>query len=260
LPLHTRGNYSLLCVAERIGARPTRTLKSLFERASARVARDTFSAMRRTNSSYAGLFAPGGFDIGRVLEELSSVGATSVKILDEDFRVALLKEAEGYDYKPEDEIVGSGDRLVRQQVSSFDDLPEGSGYVLLKNSFQDLLERRLADAESYLFETALNFNSMVLQRYEKGSIGITPHRDGLSYVNLVCVFVIRGRGRFYVCSDRSGRDAREIDASPGNVILMRAPGLFGSEDNRPFHYVTDIQETRYSFGLRQRRSVVDDKP
>ena len=232
---------------------PTRALKSLFKRASARVPRDTFSAMRRTNSSYEGLFAPGGFDIGRVLEELSSVGATSVKILDEDFRMALLKEAEGYDYKPEDEIVGSGARLVRQQVSSFDDLPEGSDYVLLKNSFQDLLERRLADAESYLFETALNFNSMILQRYEKGSIGITPHRDGLSYVNLVCVFAIGGRGRFYVCSDRSGRDAREIDASPGNVILMRAPGMFGFEDNRPFHYVTDIQETRYSFGLRQRK-------
>ena len=47
------------------------------------------------------------------MEELSSVGTTSVKILDEDFRVTLLEEAEGYNYKPEDEIVGSGDRLVR---------------------------------------------------------------------------------------------------------------------------------------------------
>ena len=207
--------------------------------------------MYRMNSGSGGPFAPGGFDIGKVLEELSSVGATSVKILDEDFRMALLKEAEGYNYKPEDETVGSGDRLVRQQVSTFDDLPDGSGYVLLKNSFQDLLKLRLADIGSLPFETALNFNSMVLQRYEKGSIGITLHRDGLSYVNLVCVFVTGGRGRFYVCPDRL-RDAKEIDASPGNVILMRAPGLFGFEDNRPFHYVTDIQETRYSFGVRQK--------
>ena len=130
-------------------------------------------------------------------------------------------------------------------------MPAGSAYVLLKNFFQDLLERSLADIGSYPFETALNFNSMVLQRYEKGSIGITPHRDGLSYVNLVCVFVIGGRGRFYVCSDRSGRDAKEIDAAAGNVILMRAPGLFGPEDSRPFHYVADIKETRYSLGLRQ---------
>jgi hypothetical protein len=208
--------------------------------------------MHCINSGRRRPLAPRDFDIGGVLEELSSVGTTSVKILDEDFRVTLLEEAEGYNYKPEDEIVGSGDRLVRQQISSFDDLPAGSAYVLLKNSFQDLLERCLADIGSYPFETALNFNSMVLQRYEKGSIGITPHRDGLSYVNLVCVFVIGGRGRFYVCPDRSGRNAKEIDASPGNVILMRAPGLFGFEDSRPFHYVTDIQETRYSFGVRQK--------
>jgi hypothetical protein len=198
------------------------------------------------------LFVLSDLDFGEILKELSSGGATSVSILDEDFRMALLKEAEGYHYRPEDETVGSGDRLVRQEVSSFENFSAESRYVLLRDSFQELLERSLAKLESCPFETALGFNSMVLQRYEKGSIGITPHRDGSSFINLVCVFVIDGRGRFYVCSDRSGRDAREVDASPGNVIVMRAPGLFSSEDNRPFHYVTDIRETRYTFGLRQK--------
>jgi hypothetical protein len=201
------------------------------------------------------LFVPSILNINGILEEVSSVGATSVGLLEEDFRLALLKEAQDYDYQPEDEIVGSGDRVVRQQVSSFDGFPEDSGYVLLKDSFQDLLERSLAEVEAYPFETALRFNSMVLQRYEEDSLGITPHKDGLRYINLVCVFVIGGRGRFYVCSDRSGRDAKEVDASPGNVILMRAPGLFGAEDNRPFHYVTEIEETRYTFGLRQRKEL-----
>ncbi len=194
------------------------------------------------------LFVATNFSTERILEELSSVGATSIRLLDEGFRLALLKEAEGYTYQPEDEIVGRGDRIVRQQVSSFEGFPEDSGYVLLKNSFQDLLEQRLAELGTYPFETAFSFNSIVLQRYEEGSLGITPHKDGLRYINLVCVFVIGGRGRFYVCSDRSGKDAIEIDASPGNVILMRAPGLFGAEDNRPFHYVTEIEETRYTFG------------
>ena len=201
------------------------------------------------------LLVPAKLATERILGELSSVGATSVRLLEENFRLALLKEAQDYDYEPEAEVVGSGDRVVRQQVSSFDGLPEDSGYVLLKNSFQDLLERSLEKLEAYPFETALNFNSMVLQRYEEGSLGITPHKDGLSYINLVCVFMIGGRGRFYVCSDRSGRDAKEVDASPGNVILMRAPGLFGAEDNRPFHYVTEIEETRYTFGLRQKKEL-----
>ena len=198
-------------------------------------------------------FVPTSLNIGRILEELSSVGATSVGLLDEGFRVALLKEARGYDYEPEVEVVGGGDRMVRQQLSSFEGFPEDSSYVLLKNSFQDLVEQCLSESEPYPFETALNFNSMVLQRYEKGSIGITPHRDGLRFINLVCVFLIGGKGRFYVCSDRSGKDSIEIDASPGSAILMRAPGFLGSEDERPFHYVTDIRGPRYTCGLRQER-------
>lgn len=191
------------------------------------------------------------FDIIKILEELSSIGATSVRILNEDSRMSLLKEAEGYIYKPEDEIVGSGDRIVRQQMGSFDDFSEGSKYILLKNSFQALFDGYLAELETYLFETRLGFNLMVLQKYEKGSIGITPHRDGLRYINLVCIFTIGGRGKFFICSDRFGKDAREIDASPGKVVFLRAPGFFGSKD-RPFHFVTDIQETRYTFGLRQK--------
>jgi hypothetical protein len=204
------------------------------------------------------LFLPTNLNTDSILEELLSVGATSIRLLEENFRVALLEEAEDYDYQPEDEIVGSGDSRVRQQVSSFDVFPDHSGYVLLKESFQDLLEQRMAQLEAYPLETSLSFNSMVLQRYEEGSLGITPHRDGLSYVNLVCVFIIGGRGRFYVCSDRSGRDAKEIDASPGNVIFMRAPGLFEAEDNRPFHYVSQIEEPRYTFGLRQKKEPQDN--
>ena len=201
-------------------------------------------------------FLPRNLDTASILKDLTSLGATSIRLLDEDFRVALLKEAQDYTYEPEDEIVGSGGRVVRQQLSSFEDFPKDSNYILLKNSFQSLLEERLARLGTYPFEMALGFNSMVLQRYEEGSFGIAPHRDGLSYINLVCVFVIGGRGSFYVCSDRSGKDSVEIDASPGNVIFMRAPGFLGSEDKRPFHYVTDIREPRYTFGLKQKHSRI----
>jgi hypothetical protein len=199
-----------------------------------------------------GLFLPDYFDIHRILEKLSTVGATSAKILNEGYRKLLLEEAESYTYKPEDKVVGTGDKIVRQQMSSFEDFTGDSKYILLKHSFQSLLDEYLTLIEPYPFETRLTFNSAVLQRYEKGSIGITPHRDGLSYINLVCLFIVEGRGRFFVCSDRSGRDSNEIDASPGNVILMRAPGFLYSKD-RPFHYVNDIQERRYVFGLRQKR-------
>ena len=91
---------------------------------------------------------------------------------------------------------------------------------------------------------------MMIQRYRRGSFGITPHRDGLRYVNLVSLFTLCGQARFGLCADRAGHGSREIDASPGTVILMRAPGFLGTHQ-RPFHYVADVCEERYSFGLRQ---------
>jgi hypothetical protein len=92
----------------------------------------------------------------------------------------------------------------------------------------------------------------MLQRYDVGEVGITPHRDRSAYRNLVCLFVLEGRGRFFVCDDRSAAGAREIPHVAGDVVLMRAPGFQGSEE-RPFHFVRDIQSSRYVFGLRQER-------
>lgn len=197
-------------------------------------------------------FMSEALDIDKILRELYSVGATSARILDEKLRLALLEEAEGYAYKQEQEVVGSPQRIVKQQVSSFTDFPQHSRYFFLRSAFEDLLNERLSEVTPYPLKEPLNFNSMVLQRYEEGSIGITPHKDGKSYINLICIFNIGGNGRFYVCSDRSGSNAREIDASAGRVTIMRAPGLFGFEDGRPFHCARDILDRRYTFGLRQK--------
>ncbi len=54
------------------------------------------------------LFTEENLNISEILKELQTVGATSVHILDEDFRMCLLEEAQSYSYKPEEEVVGSG--------------------------------------------------------------------------------------------------------------------------------------------------------
>lgn len=193
------------------------------------------------------------FDVGEILSRLLSVGAVSVRILNDAFRLELLQEAQGYTYRPEEEIVGSGERMVRQQMGSFETFSANSRFILLKDAFQTLLEEKLANLDTYPFASRLRFNSMVIQKYAKGSLGITPHRDNLAYINLVCVFNIGGRGSFFLCADRSGSGARKISAEPGSVILMRSPGFQGL-NGRLFHYVNNIRETRYTFGLRQRRT------
>ena len=200
------------------------------------------------------IFKLADFDIAEILEDIRSIGAASAVILNEDFRRSLLKEAKSYDYRPEDEIVGSGDRVVRQQVESFENFRGESKYILLKRLFQRLMEGVLRELDEYPFDTPLNFNSMVLQKYRRGSLGITPHRDGLKFINLVCIFIIDGGGKFFVCADRSGRGTREIYTCPGRVVFLRAPGFMGSGE-RPFHFVTEIRETRYAFGLRQMKDT-----
>lgn len=199
------------------------------------------------------LFTLDKFDIYAVIDELAREGATSVPILSEDFRLALHKEAESYPYTPEAEVVGTGNKIVRQQLAGFSDFPPDGQYSRLKDAFQTLLDNHLTALKSYPFATKLNLNAMAMNKYESGSIGITPHRDRLKYINLVCIFNIAGRGRFYLCDDRTGSNAREIDSSTGSVILMKAPGFMNSQ--RPFHYVTDIQSTRYTFGLRQQAAI-----
>jgi hypothetical protein len=166
-----------------------------------------------------------------LFRQMEERGAVSHPLLAEDFRQALLEEAGGYTYQPEEEVVGSGERTVRQQMGTLETFPAGSRYLLLRDAFQELMDRSLAALPVYPFQSTLTFNSLSLQKYEPGSIGITPHLDSLRYINLICLFV--------------------IDAAPGNLILMRAPGFMGSQA-RPFHYVTEIPETRYSFGLRQK--------
>jgi hypothetical protein len=191
-------------------------------------------------------------DLTPVLEQVARVGAASLPLLDEAFRLRLHAEADLYAYTPEEEYVGSGDRLVRQQMGSCESFPPGSAYLALRDAFQSWMDERLSSLAQYPFASPLRFNALSLQKYAQGSIGITPHRDGLRYTNLICIFVIAGQGRFFICADRSGSGAVEIAATPGNLILMRAPGFLG-EVARPFHFISEIGGTRYSFGLRQLR-------
>jgi len=133
-----------------------------------------------------------------------------------------------------------------------DRFPPQSRFHELTAAFQRLWDGVLAAARSTPFEGPLVFNDLMLQRYAVGELGITPHRDRTAYRNLVCLFVLSGRGRFYVCDDRGATNAHEIPNAPGDVLLMRAPGFLGSNE-RPFHFVRDIREPRYVFGLRQER-------
>ena len=194
----------------------------------------------------------GPVDLGGALEALARRDAVAVPILDDAFRSALLEAARRGRWRPARTLVGRGGRRVRQRMEVCDEFPDGSLFHVLTAEFQALWDRYLSGFSRNPFDGPLIFNDLMLQRYSVGEVGITPHMDRTAYRNLVCLFVLSGEGRFYVCDDRSGRGAREISHAAGDVLLMRAPGFRGSA-RRPFHLVRDIRSPRYVFGLRQER-------
>lgn len=189
-------------------------------------------------------------DAQAIVGELTLHGATSRPLLSEPGRRRLHAAASALPYSSGRSTVGSGDAIVRQELEWSDAFGDDDPFHALTALYQDLWDRALAGLPAYPFARPLRFNEMMLTRYEPGWLGITPHRDHASYVNLVALVVLGGQGRFCVTADRSGRDAREVNGTPGNVILMRAPGFLGTT-LRPFHFVTDIRSRRTVFGLRQ---------
>jgi hypothetical protein len=90
-----------------------------------------------------------------------------------------------------------------------------------------------------------------VQRYAAGALGITSHRDGRRFRRLVTVVTLRGRARFAIRGQRHGAVLAEWNVGPGDLVLMRGPGLAGARDGRPFHEVSGPRKgTRSSVAFR----------
>ena len=192
-------------------------------------------------------------DIVEILDRLEREDAIAVPALTADYREWLMKEARTAPYREARSVVGRGERLVLQRMGVHNGFGPDSRFHDLTSHYQAVWDAWLASVEGCPFESRLVFNDLMLQVYEPGETGITPHMDRTGYRNLICLFVLEGRGRFGICEDRSGRGARIITHEPGDVVLTRAPGFRGS-DHRPFHFLDRITERRYVFGLRHERT------
>jgi hypothetical protein len=94
-------------------------------------------------------------------------------------------------------------------------------------------------------------NEVAVQRYQPGSLGITPHRDQRRYAQLVAVITVAGSAPFTLCRNRDGDPIRTWQARAGSLILLRGPGLAGHPDGRPMHRVGGPTGTsRTSIGIR----------
>lgn len=152
---------------------------------------------------------------------------------------------------------------VKQNFTCCGKFERESIWTEMARQFTDGIQKSLVELESgHLFTEPLKFTDLALQEYsesmEECKYGISPHSDQSGFINLVVVLLLRGPAVFYICKDREGFDAKEIQAEPGNLIIMRGGGFAGGTLSRPIHFVGPIDKRgRLSFGLRQVTSDED---
>lgn len=172
-------------------------------------------------------------------------GALSLPFLAPGEIAPLLAEARTLPYRPARPLVGEAERAVAQDFELTEQVPAGGAIADLARA----LERRLLRLQGPWLEPDFTLNDLIAQRYPAGSRGITPHRDHLRYRSLVVLTTLVGAARLFLCADRAGSAAAEIDIAPGRLVLMRAPGYAGQAE-RPFHFLKEVASERISLGLR----------
>jgi alkylated DNA repair dioxygenase AlkB len=93
-------------------------------------------------------------------------------------------------------------------------------------------------------------DELSLHRYDDAEVGLSFHKDNLRFTRLIGILSLEGE-----CTLAVRRDGAEqaFDAEPGDLMLLRGPGLVDSaEDLRPEHAVVALRTpTRTSMMLRE---------
>ena len=186
------------------------------------------------------------------LRETASNGFAHIDgLVDEAFLRGLRREVEG---GPLRRMAGTfGAAGVRMEIDGYDLEAPFEGFPFLTELALSFTTRVRSDGGDIRGLRTWRPNEAGVAVYRSGSVGVTSHLDGRWYRRLVAVFTVAGSARFEVRSSREGDLLERWDARAGSVTLMRAPGLAGVRDGRPYHAVHGPPRgTRCSLALRMR--------
>ena len=198
-------------------------------------------------------FQSGRRALAEAIAALPQADAVSLPLLGPEAIEALIADSQSLRYRPARPVIGEGDKRVWQDCEVSCAVPDDGALAACAAALDAAFTDALALLTPPLTE-GFAVNDLIVQRYPKGSGGITPHRDHIAYRGLISVITLSGRCRFAVCRDRGGAEARAVAAPPGWLVLMRGPGLYGRTD-RPFHFVDRFETPRVSVGLRYDRRL-----
>ena len=187
-----------------------------------------------------------GLKLQAAFEEVRSRGFALVAgAVDEGVLAELQLEAERCPLERWPEVIGK----VRQRMDGCFLRPPFGGYPGIAGIAGALVGEARASSTRGL--RTWRPNEISVQRYEPGSIAIESHRDNIRYRRLVAILTTAGRARFRVLETREGSVLAEWTPEPGDLVLLRGPGLGGLRDGRPFHALDAPQEgERWSISFR----------
>ena len=172
-------------------------------------------------------------------------------LVGEAFLSDLRREVEG---GPLRRMEGSfGAAGVRMEIDGYDLEAPFEGFPVLTELAGSFTARVRSDGAQIRGLRTWRPNQAGVAVYRSDSVGVTSHLDSRWYRRLVAVFTVEGSARFEVRSSREGDLLERWEARAGSATLMRAPGLAGVRDGRPYHAVHGPPRgTRCSLALRMR--------
>lgn len=184
------------------------------------------------------------FDPNEMIETMVRDGAVSVPLIPGDFLQALLRQAEGYEFR-------KSERLDTQLISSVYG-PAKDLQVQLEFLFND----RLRSLRPEILDEELRFNSATINRllpYGR----VRAHTD-YGFKGTVCVCVLNEGRNFYVSPSTHWQDfmstRKKIASNPGDVIFIRGIGFLGL-DSPVYHEVTRRRTEGDSYALVFRQQI-----
>lgn len=188
-------------------------------------------------------------DLRAALLAVKENGAAFISnALHQPFDKRLQHEIETGPFAPVPERIGK----VTQEVDSF--LVRGAAFEafpLMEELMQELVAGVKHEGKGLKGVTTWKPNLVIVQRYQPGALGITPHMDGKRFSKLVAILTTKGSAAFTICRNRKGDILDEQQVKAGSLVLLRAPGFAGTEDGRPFHMVEGpTSGERYSVAFR----------
>ncbi len=140
-----------------------------------------------TDHPFAPKELPGPAELAAALARLDAEDAVSLPLLGAQGRRRLIGATTGLRYRPATPTVGTGVNAVRQDFEICMAIPKSSLLRTFAAALERLLNAALDRLEPRPLVHPLHLNDAVVQRYPKGSFGITAHRDHIRYEDLVAL-------------------------------------------------------------------------